>query len=146
MAPDLPIPRPQDIASVKNFELKPVTALLNTFTERSRETMMSVFQHMRTADDNFAQQIYQTTRLAFSKNLRTALEARDAWYREKLRAIRVKHEQQLQAVRSAAAVELAQRTTQMRIAVARVLAKNPAVRMDPAAAMSALGEQYKQYR
>jgi hypothetical protein len=100
--------------------------------------MMSVFQQMRQADDTFSQQIYQTTRLAFSRNLRTALEARESWYKEKLKANRLKHEQQLQAVRAAASVEVAQRTTQMRIAVARVLAKNPAARMDPSAASEAL--------
>ncbi len=51
----------------------------------------------------------QTSRTAFIRNLRAALEARDAWYREKLRGLRARHDTQLAAVRHSSAVEMQQR-------------------------------------
>lgn len=40
---------------------------------------------MRKHDDMFAQQLYQMTRRTFARNLKEALEAKDAWYKEKVR-------------------------------------------------------------
>lgn len=39
---------------------------------------------MRQHDDDFAQQIYQAARRNFTHNLKDALDARDAWYQEKV--------------------------------------------------------------
>ncbi|GFR47913.1 hypothetical protein Agub_g9713 [Astrephomene gubernaculifera] len=114
----------RDIAEVKNFDLRRVLTLLNSFTESTRELVLDVMQEMKQRDDEFTQQLYQTTRGAFSRNLRAALEARDAWYREKLRGLRQRHDTQLAAVRHAAAVELQQRQMQLKIALARTLAKS----------------------
>ncbi|KXZ53289.1 hypothetical protein GPECTOR_7g1183 [Gonium pectorale] len=99
----------RDIAEVKAFDLKRVLQLLNSFTEVTRELVLGVMQ---------------TTRGAFARNLRAALEVRDAWYREKLRGLRQRHDSQLAAVRHAAAVELQQRQMQLKIALARTLAKS----------------------
>ncbi|KAG2486579.1 hypothetical protein HYH03_014749 [Edaphochlamys debaryana] len=114
----------RDIAGVKTFDVRRVLALLNAFTESCRELVLGVMQDVRRRDDDFTQQLFQTTRSAFSRNLRAALEARDAWYREKLRGLRQRHEAQLGAVRHAAAVELQQRQMQLKIALARTLAKS----------------------
>ena len=37
-------------------------------------------------DDGFAQQLYQSTRRLFAQNLKEAVEARDAWFTEKVSA------------------------------------------------------------
>jgi hypothetical protein len=52
-------------------------------------------QDVRRQDDAFTQRLYTTTRLGFTQNLRAALEARDGWYRDKLRGVRARHEAQL---------------------------------------------------
>ncbi|KAG2436414.1 hypothetical protein HXX76_006718 [Chlamydomonas incerta] len=114
----------KEIAEVKNFDLRVVLALLNSFTDDTRELVLQVMQDARRNDDDFTQQLYQTTRSSFARNLRAALEARDAWYREKLRGLRQRHDAQLAAVRHAAAVELQQRQMQLKIALARTLAKS----------------------
>ncbi|GLI64722.1 hypothetical protein VaNZ11_008086 [Volvox africanus] len=114
----------REIAEVKNFDLRRVLGVLNAFTEVTRELVLGILQEIKHKDDDFTQQLYQTTRGAFSRNLRSALEARDAWYREKLRGLRQRHDAQLAAVRHAAAVELQQRQMQLKIALARTLAKS----------------------
>ncbi|KAG2454600.1 hypothetical protein HYH02_000441 [Chlamydomonas schloesseri] len=114
----------KEIAEVKNFDLRAVLALLNSFTDDTRKLVLQVMQDARRNDDEFTQQLYQTTRSSFARNLRAALEARDAWYREKLRGLRQRHDAQLAAVRHAAAVELQQRQMQLKIALARTLAKS----------------------
>ncbi|PNW86974.1 hypothetical protein CHLRE_02g103700v5 [Chlamydomonas reinhardtii] len=114
----------KEIAEVKDFDLRAVLSLLNSFTNDTRELVLQVMQDARRSDDDFTQQLYQTTRSSFARNLRAALEARDAWYREKLRGLRQRHDAQLAAVRHAAAVELQQRQMQLKIALARTLAKS----------------------
>ena len=39
---------------------------------------------MRKQDDDFAQLMYQTSRRTFTSNLKSALEARDAWHQDKV--------------------------------------------------------------
>ncbi|GLC64774.1 hypothetical protein PLESTF_000206100 [Pleodorina starrii] len=129
----------REIAEVKSFDLRRVLGVLNSFTEATRELVLSILQEIKNRDDEFTQQLYQTTRGAFARNLRSALEARDAWYREKLRGLRQRHDAQLAAVRHAAAVELQQRQMQLKIALARTLAKstrgeNPAALLNMLAA------------
>eukprot|EP00201_Polytomella_parva_P021813 CAMPEP_0175042480 /NCGR_PEP_ID=MMETSP0052_2-20121109/2595_1 /TAXON_ID=51329 ORGANISM="Polytomella parva, Strain SAG 63-3" /NCGR_SAMPLE_ID=MMETSP0052_2 /ASSEMBLY_ACC=CAM_ASM_000194 /LENGTH=184 /DNA_ID=CAMNT_0016305313 /DNA_START=126 /DNA_END=677 /DNA_ORIENTATION=+ len=104
----------KDIASIKEFKVKPILELLNVFTNHCRSTMLDTFQELRQQDEAFTQALYQSTRSAFGRNLRTALEARDAWHRDKVRALRARHDAQIAAVRSSAAVEIAQRQTQLK--------------------------------
>lgn len=114
----------KDIASVKDFNLQRVLELLNSFTGATREAVLELLQDVRKQDDEFTSQLYQTSRSAFSRNLRAALDARDAWYREKLRGLRSRHEAQLVAVRHSAQVELQQRQMQLKVALARTLARS----------------------
>lgn len=69
---------------MREYELKPVLALMNGFTSGVRDTVVGFFQEMRRQDDAFTQQLYLISRSAFTKNLRAAIHARDTWCSEKV--------------------------------------------------------------
>ena len=74
---------------MRTFEVKPVVSILNTFTATVRESVLAVFNELRQQDDFFAQQLYQTSRSAFTRNLKHAIDLRDAWYQDKVGGTRV---------------------------------------------------------
>jgi hypothetical protein len=66
------------MAAMKRLELKAVNATINSFTAAARDQVLQTFQVLRQSDDAFAQSLYDTTRRAFVRNLREALDVKDA--------------------------------------------------------------------
>ncbi len=44
---------------MKSFDLRHVLAVLNSFTEATRELVMGILQEIKRRDDDFTQQLYQ---------------------------------------------------------------------------------------
>eukprot|EP00798_Chlamydomonas_sp_ICE-L_P014254 gene14254-20228_t len=119
-----------DVAMIKNFELKPVLALLNNFTTAVRESVVCSLPPQEVnryvGDDVFAQQLYQTARRNFSRNLKEAMEARDAWYQDKLKSFKARHEGEMTITRASAAVELRQQEAKLQRVMAQEVANTEA--------------------
>ncbi len=71
---------------MKRLELKAVNGTINSFTSAVRDQVLQTFQVLRQSDDAFAQGLYDTTRRAFVRNLRDALDAKDAACSDKVRS------------------------------------------------------------
>ncbi|GAX84963.1 hypothetical protein CEUSTIGMA_g12384.t1 [Chlamydomonas eustigma] len=127
----------KEVASMKTFELKSVMGILNNFTSGVRETVLEVFQQMRKQNDEFAQQMYQASRRNFTRNLKSALEARDAWYQDKIKSMKALHDNTLATTRAAAAAEMKQLRLQVQNEMAARTASREQRRNNLAAATAA---------